>query len=37
MLETKLNHLMCTNIAGLDKFDFHDFARKPPNKYVYEV
>ncbi len=37
MLETKLNYLMCTDIAGLAKFDFHYFARKLYNKYVYEV
>ncbi len=34
MFDTKLNYLMCTDIAGLAKFDFHDFARKLSNKYV---
>jgi hypothetical protein len=33
-IETKLNHLMCMDIAGLDKFNFHNFARKLSNKYV---
>jgi len=33
-IETKLNYLMCTDIAGLAKFDFHNFARKLSNKYV---
>lgn len=34
VLETKLNYLMCMDIAGLDKFDFHDLSRKLSNKYV---
>ena len=34
VLETKLNFLMCTDIAFLAKFDFHYFARKLSNKYV---
>ncbi len=33
-LDTKLNYLMCMDIAGLDKFDFHDLSRKLSNKYV---
>jgi len=34
IFDTKLNYLMCTDIAGLDKFDFPDLLRKLSNKYV---
>ena len=34
VLERKLNYFMCTDIAGLAKFNFHYFARKLSNKYV---
>ena len=37
VLDTKLNYLMCMDIAGLDKFDFHDLSRKLSNKYVISV
>jgi len=33
-LETKLNFLLCTDIAFFAKFVFHDFVRKLSNKYV---
>ena len=34
VLDTKSNYLMCTDIAGLDKFGFHYLSRKRYNKYV---
>jgi len=34
LLKTKLNFLMCTDFAGLAKFDFHELSRKLSNKYV---
>ena len=34
LIETKLEFILCMDIAGLDKFDFHYLSRKLSNKYV---